>query len=61
MLIPDDAKPHEIGIYIVYSLGVKDPKEIQRLFHYRHRSSVSRVLTKIRKRMTMDNVAHAQQ
>jgi hypothetical protein len=51
MLIPDDAKPHEIGIYIAYlCLGIKDPRELQRIFHYKDYRSVNKILRKLRNR-----------
>lgn len=52
MLIPNDAKPHEVGIYIAYfCLGVKNPVELQDMFHYQSRTSVDKVLKRLRARM----------
>lgn len=58
-LIPDDAKPHEVGVYIAYTLlNVRTPAELQRMFHYADRSSINRILRKIRARKTTTSEVH---
>ncbi len=64
-MIPEDAKPHEVGIYIAYHvMNVKSPTELAKMFHYADRSSVDRILKKLRASVSYTEVhnfeAHTQ-
>lgn len=53
--IPNNATPTETAILIVYHiLGIKNTDNIRKFLHYRHRSSVTRVLRKHNLRRNKD-------
>ena len=46
--LPKEAKPHECGVLICYSLGHRSPEEIQNKLHYPTKDTIYRVLRKYR-------------
>ena len=40
---PQEAKPHEVAILLVYSMGIRDPLEIAKILHYPTKDSVYKV------------------
>jgi hypothetical protein len=45
---PKEAKPHEVAILLVYSLGEHTPKGIAEILHYPTKVSVYRAMKKYR-------------
>lgn len=47
-LMPEEAKPHEASILLVYSMGITNADDIRKFLHYETANPVYKVLRKYR-------------